>query len=92
MKLGRYLSNISLLFLLRKDTALKANELIPVGQEMYEAGMKRKPQPVVVAGDPRDGKKMKLLKELVCGMVVCDPSKRMRMRDVLKHLEAIDGG
>ena len=57
---------------------------------MYEAAMTKQPQPRVVASDPRDTKKAKLLKELVCSMVVYEPQQRRNMRDVLKCLEAID--
>ena len=52
--------------------------------------MSKQPQPRVVASDPRDSKKSKLLKELVCSMVVYEPQQRRSMRDVLKCLEAID--
>ena len=64
----------------------------PIGREMYEASMKRESQPVVVAVDPRDNKKISRLKNLINLMVVLEPEKRLKMKQILNELEKITKG
>ena len=74
------------------ETSINSKTLVPVGKEMYESNMKRETQPVVVSQDPRDNKKMTRLKQLINCMVVLEPQKRLKMKEVLNELEKITRG
>ena len=62
---------------------------MPIGQEMVMQDQLNKPQPELVADEPKDGIVLKQLKHLIRNMTLYDPKKRHSMRIVEKELAKI---